>query len=134
MTVNCQSRQVPAQKMATGAEQPEKYLPLLAGKRVALVVNHTAMAGEKHLTDLLIENNISVIRIFAPEHGFRGEASAGETVSDGRDEKTGLEIVSCTGKTGNPQPTICQGLISWSLTSRMWGAGFTPICRPFSWW
>lgn len=110
MTVNCQSRQVPAQKMATGAEQPAKYLPLLAGKRVALVVNHTAMAGEKHLTDLLIENNISVIRIFAPEHGFRGEASAGETVSDGRDEKTGLEIVSLYGQNRKPTADHLSGI------------------------
>ncbi len=113
-TANCHSRpgsagnrQTPegqADKPIPGAEQSREYLPLLKGKRTGLVVNHTAMAGESHLLDLLISNKINVVKVFAPEHGFRGEASAGEKVSDGKDKETGVEIVSLYGENRKPSP------------------------------
>lgn len=86
----------------TGAEQPEKYLPLIQNKRVGLVVNHTSMVGDIHLVDFLLTKNVKVNKIFAPEHGFRGEASAGEEINDGIDSKTGIQIVSLYGQTRKP--------------------------------
>ena len=69
-----------AQKVVTGAEQMNRLLPLLKGKRVALVVNQTSMVGETHLLDTLIASGVQVKKVFAPEHGFRGDADAGETI------------------------------------------------------
>ena len=88
----------------TGAEQHEKYLPLLKNKRVALVVNNTSVAGKKHLVDFLISKKVKVKRIFAPEHGFRGDASAGEEIKDGIDKKTKIPVTSLYGKTRKPTP------------------------------
>lgn len=95
-----------AQKSAItpAAERPDEYLPLLKGKKTGLVVNHTALNKEEHLLDFLLRNEIDVKYIFAPEHGFRGEASAGEKISDGKDPKTGVEVVSLYGKINKPQP------------------------------
>ena len=89
-----------------GAYQLDRYLPLLENKNVALVVNHTSLVNETHLVDTLLGSNIQVDRIFAPEHGFRGEAGAGEIIQDGTDATTGLPIVSLYGK--NKKPTAEQ--------------------------
>ncbi len=70
------------ENIKTGADQPEKYLPLLKGKRVGMVVNHTSVKGKTHLVDFLIAEKVDVKVIFAPEHGFRGNASAGEEIQD----------------------------------------------------
>ena len=70
-----------------GAEQLREYLPLLKDKAVGLVVNHTSMVGPTHLADTLLALGIRVEKIFAPEHGFRGAADAGETISDGREPR-----------------------------------------------
>jgi len=87
----------------TGAEQTETYFPLLQGKRIALFSNHTGMVKEKHLLDILIENRFDVVAIFSPEHGFRGEAGAGEHVSSSVDTKTGLPVLSLyDGNNGKP--------------------------------
>ena len=96
--------QVQAQPLRTGAEQMEKLLPLLKGKRVALVVNQTSIVGERqtHLLDTLLSSGIRVKKVFAPEHGFRGNADAGETVKNGRDVKSGLPILSLYGKNKKP--------------------------------
>lgn len=96
--------QVQAQPLRTGAEQMEKLLPLLEGKRVALVVNQTSIVGEKqtHLLDTLLSSGIQVKKVFAPEHGFRGNADAGETVKNGRDVKSNLPILSLYGKNKKP--------------------------------
>ena len=84
-----------AQKpLRTGAEQPEKYLPLLENKRVAVLANHTSMAGDEHLVDLLCRNGVDVVGILSPEHGFRGNADAGQHVSSSVDEATGIPIWS----------------------------------------
>ncbi len=87
----------------TGADQSARYLPLLSGKRVGLVVNQSSLVGNNHLVDFLIKNEIEVTKIFSPEHGFRGKADAGEKVDDHLDVKTGLPIVSLYGK--NKKPT-----------------------------
>ena len=90
-------------QIVCGADQPEKYLPLLQKKRVGLVVNHTSLKGNAHLVDFLKSEKINVKRIFAPEHGFRGEASAGEEIKGGIDKRTGIQVVSLYGK--NKKPT-----------------------------
>lgn len=97
-----------AQEIRTGAEQMEKLLPLLAGKRIALVVNQTSIVGEKqtHLLDTLLALGVNVKKVFAPEHGFRGNADAGETVKNGHDVKSGLPILSLYGK--NKKPSAAQ--------------------------
>lgn len=85
-----------------GAERIAKYYPQLSGKRVGLVVNQTSMVEGIHLIDTLLQMNVPVQKIFAPEHGFRGEADAGEHVKDNRDEKTGLPIISLHGDKRGP--------------------------------
>ena len=86
-----------------GAEQTKAYLPILKNKRVALFSNHTGMVGSKHTLDVLLENKINVVAIFSPEHGFRGNADAGEHVSSSVDEKTGVPILSLyDGDLGRP--------------------------------
>ena len=97
-------------EISAGAEQPEKYLSLIAGKRVGLVVNHSAMCGNVHLVDFLLEQNIKVSAIFAPEHGFRGDAAAGETVNDGIDKKTGIPVISLYGKNRKPETRHLKGI------------------------
>ncbi|NQU55051.1 MAG: DUF1343 domain-containing protein [Bacteroidetes bacterium] len=89
-------------KIVTGAEQWEEYLPLLKGKSVGLVVNHTSMVGDNHLVDFLLSKNVKVEKIFAPEHGFRGDASAGAKIEDGIDKKTGIPVFSLYGETKKP--------------------------------
>jgi len=94
----------------TGAQQTEAYLPLLDGKRVGVVGNHTSMVNEVHLVDVLIANRITVAAVYAPEHGFRGDAGAGETIRDGRDAQTGLPIFSLYGSTKKPTPKMLEGI------------------------
>lgn len=91
-----------ATEIISGASQPEKYLPLLENKNVGLVINHTSMAGNIHLVDFLLSKRVRVEKIFAPEHGFRGDASAGEEIKDGFDLKTGIAVVSLYGQTKKP--------------------------------
>jgi len=94
-----------AQKIKTGAENYTAYLPLLKGKTVGIVTNQTGIIDEKkHLVDFLAEEKIKIKTIFAPEHGFRGTADAGEHVSDEIDAKTGLSITSLYGKNNKPTP------------------------------
>ncbi len=88
--------------VAVGADQMAEYLPILAGKRVALVVNQTSRVGTTHLIDSLKSLKINVLKIFSPEHGFRGEAGAGDQIDDGRDAKSGIAIVSIYGKKKKP--------------------------------
>jgi uncharacterized protein YbbC (DUF1343 family) len=85
-----------------GAENYTEYMPLLKSKRVALVVNQSSIVEGEHLVDRLLRENINIIKIFAPEHGFRGNADAGEHVKDGRDKRTKLPIISLYGKHKKP--------------------------------
>ena len=97
-----------AKEILIGAAQASEYLPILKGKNVALVVNQTSTIGNTHLVDSLLSLGISVKKIFSPEHGFRGDAEAGEKVKDGRDSKTGLSIVSLHGKKFKPDAVDLQ--------------------------
>ena len=81
-------------RVIMGAEQTSEYFPILKGKRIAIFSNHTGMVGDKHLLDVLIENKFDVVAIFSPEHGFRGDADAGEHVKSSVDSKTGVPILS----------------------------------------
>jgi len=96
---------VAAEGIKTGAEQTEKYLPLLKGKRVAVVANQTSVIGKTSVVDSLLSLQIKVVKIFGPEHGFRGTASAGAVVSDSIDAKTGIPEISLYGKKSKPSKT-----------------------------
>ena len=92
-----------------GAEQTEEYVPYLAEQRVAILANHTAMVGDKHLVDTLIAQGVNVVGILSPEHGFRGGADAGEHVANSTDEKTGVPIWSLyDGRTQRPADKVMQ--------------------------
>lgn len=118
----------PAKKgIAVGANNTEKYLPLLKGKKIAVVANQTSVIFKKeiatasaakprsdirytHLVDSLLAHGVQVKKVFAPEHGFRGRADAGEHVEDGKDAKTGLPIISLHGKSRKPSQEHLKGL------------------------
>jgi Uncharacterized protein conserved in bacteria len=96
-----------AKDAVTGASRMELYLPYLQNKAVAVVANQSSiMDNGTHLIDTLLTYNINVVKIFTPEHGFRGTAEAGAYVNSGVDEKTGIPIVSLYGK--NKKPTAEQ--------------------------
>lgn len=89
-----------------GAAQLDVLLPKIRNSRIALVVNNTSLIGDTHLADTLKNSGVTIVKIFAPEHGFRGTADAGETVKDGVDVKTGLPLISLYGS--NKKPTAEQ--------------------------
>jgi uncharacterized protein YbbC (DUF1343 family) len=84
--------------LQTGADQTEKYIPLLKGRSVALVANQTSMIGKKNLADTLLALKITIKKIFFPEHGFRGNEDNGEVLKSYKDKKTGLTCISLYGK------------------------------------
>ncbi|MEM8891453.1 MAG: exo-beta-N-acetylmuramidase NamZ domain-containing protein, partial [Bacteroidota bacterium] len=89
----------------------EKHLDKLTGKSLAVVANHTSQfRNGTHLVDSLISKGIKVEKVFAPEHGFRGTADAGEAVESGKDAKTGLPIISLYGKNKKPNKAQMEGL------------------------
>ncbi|RZS93075.1 exo-beta-N-acetylmuramidase NamZ family protein [Aquimarina brevivitae] len=110
--------------LTIGANQTELYLPLLQHKKVAIVGNQTSVIFKKgavtsdsltehtllhtHLVDSLVSNGINVVKVFAPEHGFRGTADAGELVKNGKDIKTGIPIISLYGKNKKPSSEALQ--------------------------
>jgi uncharacterized protein YbbC (DUF1343 family) len=96
----------PPQKVIVGAEQLSLFIPKIKNKNVALVVNHTSVVGDTHLADTLKSLGVSIKKVFAPEHGFRGAAPDGEKIKDAIDAKTGLPIVSLYG--ANRKPTTEQ--------------------------
>ncbi len=85
-----------------GAERVSLYHPFLENKKVACVVNHASTVGKSHLVDTLLSLDVDIVKLFSPEHGFRGEADAGEKVNDGVDSKTGIPIVSLYGSHKKP--------------------------------
>ncbi|MEO7444545.1 MAG: DUF1343 domain-containing protein [Ferruginibacter sp.] len=87
-----------------GAERMEVYLPYLVNKKVAVFANPTSMVGSSHLVDTLLKRGVNVVKIFGPEHGFRGNASAGEHVEDGKDAATGIPVISLYGNHKKPTP------------------------------
>jgi len=90
-------------EVIVAAEQSEAYFSLLRGKRIAIFSNHTGMVKDKHLLDFLIDNLFNVVAVFSPEHGFRGNAGAGDKISSSVDQKTGVPILSLyDGNLGKP--------------------------------
>ncbi len=102
----------PPAEIVIGAEQLQRYLPLLKDKKIAIVGNQTSCIKTQnttkeqytHLVDTLLKHQITITKVFAPEHGFRGKVDAGEIVLDGKDTKTGLQILSLHGKNKKPTP------------------------------
>ena len=90
------------ESIKTGAEQTAKYIPLLKGKRVAIMANQTSIIGSSHLVDSLVKLGVNIIKVFGPEHGFRGNASAGVHVADETDPATGIPVISLYGKKNKP--------------------------------
>jgi uncharacterized protein YbbC (DUF1343 family) len=88
--------------LKVGAERMASYLPKLEGKKVAIVANPTSKVGDVHLVDTLLARGVELERILSPEHGFRGDAEAGERVKDGKDPRTGLPVVSLYGSHKKP--------------------------------
>ncbi|HFX17706.1 MAG TPA: DUF1343 domain-containing protein [Flavobacteriales bacterium] len=96
------------QSILPGAYNTKAYFPFLKDKRVAVVGNQTSEINVKHLVDTLLQHHINIVKVFAPEHGFRGQASAGEKVANSKDIKTGLPIISLYGKHKKPTPEDLQ--------------------------
>ncbi|GHB72189.1 exo-beta-N-acetylmuramidase NamZ family protein [Persicitalea jodogahamensis] len=97
------SQEIKTDDLKLGIDRTGEWVPLLTGKRVGLVVNHTTLfSNGTHLADSLLALGVNIQTIFAPEHGFRGQADAGATIKDGKDAQTGLPIVSLYGKNKKP--------------------------------
>ncbi|MBQ9072850.1 MAG: DUF1343 domain-containing protein [Muribaculaceae bacterium] len=98
-------------EVVVGAARTAEYIPILEGKRVAIMSNHTGMVGDKHTLDLMLEHGVNVTTIFSPEHGFRGKADAGEHVSSSVDSKTGIPIASLyDGKKRMPAKSVMDNI------------------------
>ncbi len=89
-------------QLITGADQTEKYLPYLKGKRIAVLANPTTIIGQRHLVDSLVSLGVNIVKVFGPEHGFRGKASAGVKVKDEKDPATGVPVISLYGAKRKP--------------------------------
>lgn len=102
---------VQGQQILPGAESVNDYLPLLKGKRVAILTNQTGIVGKTHIVDSLLALKINIVAIMSPEHGFRGDADAGEHVSSSVDAKTGIPIKSLyEGNTGKPSADLIKSI------------------------
>lgn len=98
------------EEVVPGAERTELYLPLLKQKRVGVVANHASFVEKSHLIDTLLAAGIGVVKIFSPEHGFRGEADAGEHLDNEVDQRTGIPIVSLYGDNREPKDEQLEGI------------------------
>lgn len=102
--------EVAAKPLRLGVEKTEEYLPLLEEKTVGIIANQTSTIGTTHLVDSLVAMGVNIQSVFAPEHGFRGNASAGEKITDSKDPKTELQIVSLYGSNYKPSAKQLKGL------------------------
>jgi uncharacterized protein YbbC (DUF1343 family) len=102
--ISCLSQEPSEETITPGAERTSAYIPKLKKKNIAVVANHTSLVDSVHLVDTLRSMGIRVIRIFSPEHGFRGTGAAGETMKNYTDEKTGLPVISLYGESKKPRP------------------------------
>lgn len=93
-----------------GAYQTNEYLPLIMDKNVGIVANQSSLIQNTHLVDSLLQLDVNIIKVFAPEHGFRGKAEAGAIIEDGKDAKTGLSIISLYGRNKKPKANQLEGL------------------------
>lgn len=113
-TANSQTKS--KNQIITGANQTEKYIPLLKSRNIAVVANQTSVifknngTDNTHLVDSLLAHRIKIKKVFAPEHGFRGDADAGEHVTNVKDQKTGLPLISLFGKNRKPQKEFLKGI------------------------
>jgi uncharacterized protein YbbC (DUF1343 family) len=99
-----------AQEPVPGDARLSRYLPQLTDQAVGVVANHTARIGNTHLVDTLLSHGIRIRQIFAPEHGFRGDRSAGATIRHGKDQETGIPVFSLYGSTKKPTPESLEGI------------------------
>lgn len=99
-----------SQDLKVGAECTEDYIPYLQGKAVAVVANQTSFIKQTHLVDSLLACGVNVKKIFAPEHGFRGTADAGEKIDNNIDKRTGLPVISLYGKNNKPGKEALQNI------------------------
>lgn len=106
----CHAAPVTEAPVRTGCEQTEAYLPDLSGKRVALVANQTTVIGRVHLVDSLVHRGVNLVKIFSPEHGFRGDGDEGLSIDNSVDRRTGIPIVSLYGKKEKPAPEDMAGI------------------------
>lgn len=95
-------------QVKNGADRLEELFPLLENKRISLVVNQTSLVQNVHLLDTLYNKGVHITQVFAPEHGFRGDADAGEFIKNGKDYWTQVPIISLYGKNKKPQPAQLQ--------------------------
>lgn len=103
-TTTSKTTQASAPAIIPAADQLDKYLPMLAGKKVALLVNHTSTIGQTHIIDSLVKRGVNIKVVFGPEHGFRGDAPDGAKIETTTDAKTGVPVVSLYGKKNKPSP------------------------------
>ena len=96
--------------ITTGAQQTEVYLPLLKNKKVVIVTNASGIIGKRHLVDTLLKHKVKIVKIFGPEHGFRGTADAGEKVKSGKDVLTKITVVSLYGSHKKPTKEDLKGV------------------------
>ena len=99
--------------LRSGAERMEEYLPMIEGNQFALVANHSSLVGAVHLVDTLLASGIDrdqVVKVFAPEHGFRGDQAAGVQIEDGTDKHTGIAVASLYGSNKKPKPEDLEGI------------------------
>ncbi len=106
---SCQAQQS-SDEIITGAKHLNSYLPMLKGKNIAVVANQTSLVDGIHLVDTLLARSVTLTKVFAPEHGFRGNADAGSSIDDAVDVKTGLPILSLYGATKKPTQAFLEGV------------------------
>ena len=98
------------ESLQVGAERTTKYFPLLKDKAIGVVGNQSSLIGTTHLVDSLLSVKLQVVKVFSPEHGFRGTADAGAHIESGIDEQTGLPIISLYGSNKKPSPSQLEGI------------------------
>lgn len=103
--INEAYEQIKTHPLIVGNQRLNLFLDSLKSKRIAIVGNQTSVIGDKHLVDSLISLGVNIVKVFSPEHGFRGEADAGEKVYSGIDPKTGLTLISLYGNNKKPKPS-----------------------------
>ncbi len=110
MLAACNSKEIP---IKTGADRLDIYLPVIQGNDLAIVANHTSLVGDRHLVDTLLSRGIErgrLLKVFVPEHGFRGDRAAGQQVEDDTDPVTGIPVVSLYGSHKKPRPEDLAGV------------------------
>ena len=110
LVASCSTEAFP---IRSGADRMDQYLHLIEGKQVAIVANHTSLVGKRHLVDTLLASGVKrdqILKVFAPEHGFRGDHAAGSKVDDGIDPLTGIAVASLYGSHKKPEPEELAGI------------------------